>query len=143
MRSRSPSSAFDAEHGGTGCGQFDGQGETPEPTADRYDRHHISSVWIEVGRRGLCRFDKQPDSAILRKIALTLGGRHRGSEGWHGVDPLSVYVERLAGCCNDVCRRIGAQQRLAHRRRCIDDMLAIVEHDEELFAAQRIGDTFR
>jgi hypothetical protein len=42
-----------------------------------------------------------------------------------------------------MCRRIGAQQRLAHRCCRVDDMLAIVEHEEELLADQRIGDAFR
>src|SRR5258708_30601775 len=117
---------IDTEHGGTGSGQLDGQGEAPEPAADCYDRRRISSVRIEVRRRRLCRFEEQPDRAILRRIALALRSRHRHSEGRHRVDPLSLYIERLAACWNDMCRRIGAPPRLRHRRSRIDNKLPIV-----------------
>jgi hypothetical protein len=40
-------------------------------------------------------------------------------------------------------RRVGAQQRLGHFGRGIDHMLAIVEHEQQLFPAQRIGNMLR
>ena len=50
------------------------------------------------------------------------------------------HTERLAARCDDVRRRVCTHQRLSGQGRSLDNMLAIVEHEQHLFSAQRIRD---
>jgi hypothetical protein len=93
----------------------------------------------------MCPARARPDDEQLNRGVLpgvvTLRGGH--SKRRDRIDPLLFCFERLPARGDDMHRRVGAQQRLGHSGRGIDHMLAIVEHEQQLFPAQRIGNMLR
>ena len=96
---------------------------------------------MRLGRA--CPLDEQPDGAVAKQVVADRAAFCRHSEGRHRVDPFALRPERLAAGGDHPRCRVGAQQQLGHPRRCVDHMLAIVEHQHQLLGAERVGDGWR
>ena len=109
-------------------------------TADGADGDQAPCVRREARLRRTRPLDEEPDRAVpqqrlrLRRVI----GRH--VEGRHLVDALALHPQRLATGGQQTGFRAGARQRLGHSRRRVDDVLAVVEHEEQPPSAERPRD---
>ena len=87
---------------------------------------------------------EQLDRGRVAADRCAIGRRlRRHLERRHAIDVLARRAQRLAAGREDARVRTGAQQRLGHARRRLDHVLAVVEHEQELLAAQRRGHALR
>ena len=94
-------------------------------------------MWL----RGSRPLEKEPDGAVAERVAASIPAL----AGWEAqrrnpINPLAFRPERLAAGADDVHRRLGVQQRLGQRGARIKDVLAGVQHEQHLPAAQRLRD---
>ena len=101
---------------------------------------------VPVGRKlRLCRAgprNEQPHGAVLQQVLRVPAALRRHGERRHPVKALTLCSQRLAARRQHARRRVGAEQCLGHARRGADEMLAIVEHQQELLRGERIRDAF-
>jgi len=75
----------------------------------------------------------------LEQFIHIVGTFSRHSERWHPIQVLSFHSQRLTTSRQHAYRRIGMQKHLGHAGRCVDHVLAIVEHEHQLLPAERIA----
>ena len=62
-------------------------------------------------------------------------------EGWYTPDHLPGHAQRLTTRGEDAQPRCRRQQRLGHSSRVVDDVLAVVEHDQCLAVDEHVAQT--
>jgi len=122
--------------------QLDRQRDAVESPADCCCDSCSAPVRREVRiRRPRSRYE-QLDRAVSQQLIHIVGTFSRHSERWHPIQVLSFHSQRLTTSRQHAYRRIGMQKHLGHAGRCVDHVLAIVEHEHQLLPAERIRDTF-
>ena len=127
------------EDAGPRGGQLDGQREPVEPLADVRDRHGVVVPQLERRPHRLGPLDEQAD-----RLAR---GRHRAGDGLAGLrererrhqpGALAAAPERLAARGHDAEPWAANEQRLRQAGARLDQMLAVVEHEQRIPIAQRL-----
>jgi len=77
-------------------------------------------------------------SSIAKRVLAIRAAFGRDSERRYPVNRLALGPERFAACGDHAYCRIGTQQRIGQARRCVDHMLAIVEHNHDLLRTERV-----
>ncbi len=108
--------------------KLDCQRDAVKATTNSSDRGHHACVRRKVWRGRACPLNEQPDGAVAKRILAIRATFCGDSERRYRVNPLALCPEGLAASGDHARRRVGAQQRLGHPCRCVDHMLAIVEH---------------
>ena len=123
--------------------QLDGQRQPVQPLADlRHDRH-VGVGELEVLGAGAGAVDEQPHGAEGERRGRVHPGRRRGRlERRHAQDALALRPQRLPAGRQQADTRGGPQQLLREEGRSVGEVLAIVEHDQDLALAQ-VGEDAR
>ena len=106
--------------------ELDRQRNVVEPLADLLDRHPRCVVDREVAHRSR-PIDEQPERVL------------RGDRA-EAVHVLTLDRQRLPARRNDANRRAAAQHELGKLRGRVEQVLAVVEHEEQLLALQEVDD---
>ena len=85
---------------------------------------------------------EQLNRAVSQQLIHVVGTFSRHSERRHPIQVLSLHSQWLTTSCQYVYCRIGMQKRHGHACGRVDDMLAIIEHEHQLFPGEGIRDTF-
>jgi len=133
---------FDPERGRTRCRQLDRQRDPVEAPADCGDRRHGALVRREMRLRRARPRNEQPHGAVSQRVRRVLAALRRHRERRHQVETLTLCSQRLAARRHYARCRVGAKHCFGHACRGADEMLAIVEHQQELFRGERIRDAF-
>jgi hypothetical protein len=129
---------LDAECRGARRRQLDRQRDAVEPPADRRDHRCTMPILRDMRPVRTRPNGEQLSCAVLQRIVLSLGILRRYGERWHRVGLLPLRSERLAAGGDDTQARAGAQHSLDHRRGGGDNMLAGVQHQQQLPIGERL-----
>ena len=122
--------------------QLDRQRDAVEMPANRRDRRGNAPVRRELRLRRARPRNEQPHGAVSQRVLRVLAALRRDGKRRHPVKPLALCSQRLAARRHHPRCRVGAKQCLGHARRGVDEMLAIVEHQQELLRGERVRDAF-
>jgi hypothetical protein len=131
--------AFHPERGGAGRGQLDGEGDAVEPPTDRARNDGAAGVQEEPLVHRLGAGHEQLDRGSVQQIAVLLDSLGRHLEGEHTVDVFSGRAQWLAAGRQHADVGIGPHERHRHAGRRLDQMLAVVEHEQEALATECRG----
>ena len=120
-------------------GELDRQRDRVEPPADLHDLLRIRRVELQPGPRGRGAIHEQPHRLTPRNRLQARLRRRRDVERRHAQQPLAGHAERLAARRQHPHPRRGAQDRLRHLRRFVQEMLAVVQHDQRLLAREEVA----
>ena len=121
-------------------GQLDGQRKAVEPVTDLRDRGRVSVGQLERRPHRLSPLDEQADRLARRRCCCAadrfagLGERERR----HEPGALASDPERLAARGHDAEPRAASEQRLRQPGARLDQMLAVVQHEQRFPIAQRL-----
>lgn len=121
--------------------QLDRQGDSVEPVADLADQRGVSTAQGEVLLYCRGPLDKEGDSVTgrgARRDRRPLPGQR---ERWYFQDGLARNVERLWAGREDAQVRNGAQQLRRHGGGRVDQVLAVVEHQQQPLAGEELGES--
>src|ERR1700722_17655307 len=121
--------------GDTRRGKLNRQRDAVEATTNSGHRGRYTCVRRKVWRGGAGPLGEQPDGAVAQRVLAIRATFPGESERRYQVNPLALCPEWLAAGGDHARCRVGAQQRFSHARRCVDHMLAVVEHQHELLRA--------
>ncbi len=125
------------ERRGAGRRQLDGEGDAVEAPTDRADDHRAARVRREAPVHRSRPRHEQLDGGGFQQMLPILGSLRRQREREHAIDVLPRRAERLAAGRHDAGVRIGVQQSRGHAGRRLDDVLAIVQHEQDTLGADR------
>ena len=119
------------QHRDAGGRQLDRERYPVEPMADLRDRGRVLGGEREAGLDPAGALDEQAHGRVgehfgrrLRAVGV------RGGQRRHTPGALAGDAEQLAAARQDVHLRAAAHQSIGDPRRCLDQVLAVVEHDE-------------
>jgi hypothetical protein len=130
------------ERRAAGRRQLDRQRDAVESPADCRCDSGGAPVRREVRIRRPRSCYEQLNRAVSQQLIHIVGTFSRHGERWHPIQLLSFHSQRLTTSRQHSYRRIGVQKHFGHAGRCVDHMLAIVDHEHQLLPAERIRDTF-
>ena len=114
-------------------GQFDGQGQTVQPSTDLVDDRHLVGIRLEHPEVSL---DSRAEQ--LRRLGAASGRFDR--QRTHCDGTLTIQPQQLSTGRQDHDVRTVGHDRLDQLRDCIDQVLAVVQHQQAVLAAQCSGD---
>ena len=123
--------------------QLDRQWDRVEPSTDLHDLLRVRPVELQTrpGRRSAIH--EQLHRLTRRDRLQVRLRRGRNVERRHPQQTLSRHAERLAARCEHSHPRRGTQHRLGERRRLVQKVLAVVEHDQRLLPREIVAHTLR
>jgi len=121
-----------------GGGQLDGQRHPVQPPADR---HHQRAGLLASGHAGALRpgpVDEQRHRVgrVRRRGAVVTGSGQRQRR--HPVNGLPADAERLSAGGQQMHPRAAPQDRVGGLGAAVDQVLAVVQHDQDVLRGQRI-----
>ena len=125
-----------------GAGQLDGQRQSIEAAADLGHRWQVLGGQPEPEHRGRGAVGEQPQrGGVHRFPEADRWRRHRQRR--HRVDPLAGGGQRFAGRGEDPHPRAAAQEVVGQPGAGVEEVLAVVEHDQQLPAGELRGQLLR
>ena len=121
-----------------GGSELDGQRYPVKLAADVDDHRHIDIPQPEVAENVRCALDEQLNGREFECLGSTETARYeRDFQRLQMMKALALDAERLAAGRQDLNTRRSPQHLESQTRGGLDDMLAIVEHQEHPFIAQK------
>ncbi len=130
--------AFDAEQRQARGGEFDGERNAVQPPADLDDRRCIRRRQREIRIDSLRACDKEFDGTSLRRIRSAIVGRYR--EAPYAIDVFFRRLQRFLAGHEKAHLGRGAPHGFDELGDGIDEMFAIVEHEQELLRREQRSD---
>ena len=118
-----------------GRSELDGQWQPIQPSADRYQERAGLLVDGQVNALLSDALDEQSDRLTGLRTDVT-GARKRQRR--HPVNALATDAERLAAGGQQAHPRAAPQDSISRLRACSDQMLAVVQHDQDILQGERI-----
>ena len=122
---------------GPHCGQLDRERQAVQPPAHVHDRPLVGLGQLECPGRSLRSLDKEPDRLVLAELVQRLDGIGRGQLEWrHREDVLTGRRQRLTAGGDDTHPRRGADDLGHEERGGLEQVLAVVQHQQQLPALE-------
>ncbi len=125
-----------------GCRQLDGERNAVEAPADLDDRRHGRRREAKSGLRGDRPVDEQPDAGRPHRADRVGLARVRHGERTHEVHLFTVHRQRLAAGGEDAHARAHPQDGLGHLADGSEQVLAVVEHDQQVTTLEHFDKAF-
>jgi hypothetical protein len=138
---QAPRDLLGGYHPDAGGGQLDRQRDAVEPAADLRDRGAVRLAEAEGGEHGARAVDEElhrlaGGQPLRGELLRVVGERERG----HQPGRLARNAERLAAARQQREARAAPQQRIGERGAGVDQVLAVVEHEQKRARLEVLGE---
>ena len=133
---------METKHRGAGRGKLDSERDAVEMPTNRPDRGQVFRVRREIRIQNPRPGDKQLHRTMPQNVAWLCAKPHRDIEWRNAIDIFPLDPQGFLARCDHGRARTQVYDRFHQLGRRVDEMLAIVEHQQELLFADGPRDGF-